>query len=103
MDGYQYERHVAQKIKWRGFIFVKRIGKSGDYGADVVARDLLLRKVVIQCKHYSGKVGVSAVQQVIAAKQYYRASVAVVATNSQLTRHARKLAERCGVKIWEHF
>lgn len=102
-DGTKYEKHVAHKMRWRGWLFVKRIGKSGDFGADVIARGFMFTKIVVQCKCYSGKVGVSAVQEVNAARQYYRASRAAVATNSTFTRAAKELAKRCGVELWEHY
>ena len=102
-DGEAYEKHVARKMRWRCFLFVRRVGKTGDFGADVVAQTLLLRKIVVQCKCYSGKVGVKAVQEVCAAKLFYGASRAAVATNSTFTRAARKLADRCGVSLWERY
>lgn len=99
--GDAYERYVARKMRRRGFIFVKVSGKSGDFGADVLARDLLLRKVVVQCKHYSGRVGVEAVQEIYAAKKFYNARRAIVATNSKFTSAARRLAHRTNVELWE--
>lgn len=82
---------------------MRRIGKSGDYGADVIARGFLFTKIVVQCKHYSKPVGVRAVQEVNAARQYYGASRAAVATNSTFTRQAKQLAKRCGVELWERY
>lgn len=103
MNGSQYEKHVARKMRWRWFSFVKVCGKSGDYGADVMARDWLLRKTVVQCKHYAKPVGVKAVQEVIAAKAFYKAHRAVVATNTTFTANAKKMAQKCGVELWERF
>lgn len=101
--GTRYEKHCAMKFRLRGYLFVKRKGKSGDFGADIVMRGFLLRKIIVQCKHYKGKVGVSAVQEAFAAKQYYHASKAIVATNSEFTKAAKELAKRCRVKLKEHF
>lgn len=102
--GTAYEEHVAQKMRWHGYRFVKRIGKSNDRGADIVARTGLFgRKIVVQCKCYSGKVGNSAVQEIFAARQYYGASIAVVATNSTFTQAAKELARACGVQLWERY
>lgn len=102
-NGTAYELHVARKMRWHGYIFVKHSGKSGDFGADVIARTLFLRKIVVQCKSYSHKVGVRAVQEAIAARQYYGASRAAVATNSTFTRSAQKLAKACKVELWEKY
>ena len=102
-DGTKYELHVARKMRFHGYVFVKHSGKVGDFGADIIARTLLFRKIVVQCKAYSKKVGVRAVQEVIAARQYYHASKAAVATNSTFTRSARKLAKVCNVELWERY
>lgn len=104
MDGKRYEKHVAKKMRRHGYIFVHVSGKSGDYGADVMARTLFLfRKVVVQCKHYKKPVGVEAVQEVIAARDYYGAKVAIVASNNTFTRNAKNLAKKCNVKLWERY
>ena len=101
--GTLYEKHCAMKFRLRGYLFVKRQGKSGDFGADIIMRGFLLRKIIVQCKHYKGKVGVHAVQEAIAAKQYYRASKAIVVTNSTFTKAAKDMAKRCHVKLKERF
>lgn len=102
--GSKYERHVAKAMRWKGFCFVKVCGKSGDKGADILARKLpFFRKTVVQCKCYSGKVGPSAVQEAFTAKQIFKAGIAVVATNSMLTKEAKDMAKKCNVKVWEGF
>lgn len=102
--GTRYEEHVVRKMKLHGYRFVRRIGGSGDFGGDVVAKTCFFgRKIVVQCKNYKGKVGVSAVQEVNAARQYYRAARAAVATNSTFTDSAVKLAAACGVELWSHY
>lgn len=101
--GTAYEMHCAMKMRLRLWLFVRRIGKSGDFGADITARGFLMTKIVVQCKHYSKPVGVRAVQEVNAARQYYRASRAAVATSSTFTKQAKELAKRCGVELWERY
>lgn len=102
-DGTAYEQHVAQKMKWLGWFHVRQIGKSGDFGADITAYNFFVTKIVVQCKNYKGKVGVHAVQEVIAARQYYKAGRAAVATNSTFTKQAKQLAKKCNVELWERF
>jgi restriction system protein len=102
-SGERYERHVARKMRWRLWLFVRRIGKSGDYGADVIARGFLFTKIVVQCKCYSNPVGVKAIQEAYAAKRYYGASRAAVATNSTFTKQAKRLAKACHVETWERY
>lgn len=101
--GTRYEKHVASKMRWHGYLFVRRVGRAGDFGADCIGYTWLLRKVIVQCKNYRGKVGVSAVQEAHAAKAYYKASRAVVATNSTFTESAKELARACGVELWEKY
>lgn len=102
-EGAAYEKHCEAKMRWRGWLSVQRIGKSGDYGADIIAKSWFFQKIVVQCKHYRGKVGVKAVQEVAAARIYYSANRAAVATNSTFTKQAVKLAQKCGVELWERF
>lgn len=104
MDGKKYEKHVAKKMKWRGYIFVRVTGQSADYGRDIKARTFpLMRKAIVQCKYYSKPVGVKAVQEAISAREFYRASVAIVASNNTFTRNAKVLAQKCNVRLWERY
>lgn len=102
-DGTAYEKHCERKMRLRLWMFVRRVGKSGDFGADIIARGFLFTKIVVQCKAYSKPVGVKAVMEVNAARRYYHASRAAVATNSTFTRQARELAKHCGVELWENY
>lgn len=104
-DGAAYEMHVARKMRLHLWLFVRRCGKAtqADFGGDITARGFLFTKIVVQCKCYSKPVGVRAVQEAAAARSYYNASRAAVATNSTFTAAAKKLAHRCGVKLWEHY
>ena len=102
-DGTAYEKHVARKMRWRLWLFVRHCGKAGDFGADVIARGFLFSKIVVQCKDYSKPVGVKAVQEAYAAKRFYRASRAAVAARGTFTKSARLLAKRCGVELWERY
>ncbi|WP_345933651.1 MULTISPECIES: restriction endonuclease [Tistrella] len=53
----------------------------------------------MQCKYHSSPVGNSAVQQVHAAKSFYRASHAAVVTNASYTRGCVALASRTNVHL----
>ena len=104
-SGGDYELHCISKMRMHGYLYVKQCGNSStpDFGADIVARGFMFAKIVVQCKYYSKPVGVRAVQEVNAARQYYGASRAAVATNSTFTKAARELAKRCNVELWEGF
>ena len=98
MDGFQFEVYLKalfQKLGYKPEV----TQKTGDYGADLVLKGK--NKIVIQAKRYSkkNKVGISAVQEVLGAKEYYRANEAWVITNSIFTPQARQLAKSSKVKL----
>jgi restriction system protein len=101
--GDKYEHKVARKMWLHGYFFVRVVGHSSDYGCDVIARYFPFGRIVVQCKNYKGKVGVQAVQEIYAAKRYYHATRAAVATNSTFTKNAEKLAAACGVELWARY
>lgn len=69
---------------------------SGDQGADVIATKFG-RRLVLQCKLYTGVVGNKSIQEVIAAKIFYKADLAAVVCNSAYTKSATTLAISSGV------
>lgn len=71
---------------------------SGDQGADVIATKDGWR-LVLQCKLYTGVVGNKSIQEVIAAKVFYKADLAAVVCNSAYTKSATMLATSSGVEI----
>lgn len=80
LTGHQFEEYLAKLYKDLGYT-VEKTSKSGDFGADLIVT-LNGHRRAIQAKRYSNKVGVRAVQEIIAAQNYYKAhSVAVVTTN----------------------
>jgi HJR/Mrr/RecB family endonuclease len=86
-------------------MFVRQCGRTNraDFGGDITARGFLFTKIVVQCKCYSKPVGVKAVMEVNAARRYYHASRAAVATNNTFTKQAKELARHCGVELWENY
>jgi restriction system protein len=72
---------------------VEKTPVTGDFGADLLLkrRD---EKVAIQAKCYSGSVGVDAVQQALAGKEFYRCRHAMVVTNSKFTKNAVEFAKK---------
>jgi restriction endonuclease Mrr len=70
---------------------VRRLGGSGDQGADLIATMNAL-SYAVQCKDYGESVGNAAVQQAVAARAYYRTDFAVVCASNGFTRSARSLA-----------
>lgn len=91
MTGYEYEHVAAQYLKNSGYHSVKVTKASGDYGVDITATKNG-KRYAVQCKYYSGSVGVEAVQQVVAGRTYYGCDSAAVITNSSFTKAAETLA-----------
>jgi hypothetical protein len=96
-DGLDFEKSVAQSLEEAGF-HVEATPSSGDQGADVIATSNGLR-FAIQCKDYAGQVGNAAVQEVLAAKAFYRTDYAVVCSNGGYTKSAKALAATSNVLL----
>lgn len=101
MTGLEFEGYCGKYLLTHGFHDVCTTPPSGDYGADLVAKDANGVTWVFQCKRYKTKVGNGCVQEVVAAKKHYGASRAAVMTNSQLTQKARELAIENEVILFE--
>lgn len=101
MTGLEFEGYCGKYLLTHGFHDVRTTPPSGDYGADLVAKDANGVTWVFQCKRYKSKVGNGCVQEVVAAKKHYGASKAAVMTNSQLTQKARELAIENEVILFE--
>ncbi len=99
MYGEEFEKYLKYHFEKMGYK-VKLTPKSNDYGADLILKkdgD----KIVVQAKRWSESVGNTAVQEVVAAKAYYKANRAMVVTNSYFTSNARNLAHVNNVELWD--
>jgi restriction system protein len=99
MNGKEFEQYLAVLFDKLGYQ-VKRTSYRGDYGADLVIQKLD-EKIVVQAKRYNKKVGIKAVQEAVASKDYYRCRKAMVVTNSQYTQQAINLAQANNVELWD--
>ena len=100
LDGYEFERIVADLLRSTGYSNVQRTTGGGDFGADILATKGGIR-YAIQCKRYSGNVGVKALQEAIGARDYYRCDKAMVITNSYFTKSAIKFAKGTNCVIFD--
>ena len=100
LSPYEYEEYVAEELRQEGFTEVDTTPKSGDFGADVLARDGE-RRVCVQCKRYAPghAVGVKAVQEIYSAKDYYGCDDAYIYTTSDYTKAAVDMANELGVLL----
>ncbi|SFD32590.1 restriction endonuclease [Ruminococcus albus] len=101
MTGRDYELYCAKYLISKGFRIVQTTPITGDYGADLTAKDWLGNNWVFQCKRYSGNVGVKAVQEVCAARKHYSANKAAIITNSKFTKSAKQLAMENNIELFE--
>lgn len=100
MDGIEFEELTCDILAANDFDIAESTQASGDFGVDVLAEKDGIT-YAIQCKCYSGLVGIDAVQQVYAGRAYYNCHVAVVLTNQYYTHHAQRLADKIGVVLWD--
>lgn len=99
MTGIEFERFLKEMFKTLGYR-VKKTPDSGDYGADLyMEKDGKI--YIVQAKRYRNKVSLPAVQEIVAAKSYYKADVCMVVTNNYLTPNAKTLAEKNNVIVYE--
>ena len=100
MDGFEFEELTCDILVANGFEIAESTQNSGDFGVDVIAqRDGII--YAIQCKRYKCPVGIDAVQQVYAGRDFYECNVAVVLTNSYFSKAAQRLADKIGVVLWD--
>ncbi|QND82956.1 Restriction endonuclease [Chromobacterium vaccinii] len=98
MSGFEFEDFLVSLFQTIGYD-VKETKKTGDQGADLFV-EKFSEKIVIQAKNYTaGNVGNKAVQEVLAAKSFYRCDRAMVVTNSYFTSSAKELAEATSVDL----
>lgn len=88
--GSEFEDFVAKIFEINGLNAVVTRGSS-DQGVDVIVT-FGGCKMAIQVKGYTGKVGNSAVQEVVAGMRHYSCDFGAVVTNSKFTRSAFSLA-----------
>lgn len=97
--GTDFESAVARWYKNQGYS-VKKIGGSGDFGADLLVKQGAARTVV-QAKRHASSVGRQAVSDAYAAMDYYDCQECAVVTDNSFTSGARELAEKVGCDLIE--
>lgn len=100
MEGHDFEYFCADLLEQNGFIDVEVTKGSGDYGVDVLAEKDGVTYAV-QCKRYDGPVGVKAVQEAYAGRDYYDRMVGAVMTNQYFTEPAVAAARKLKILLWD--
>ncbi|MFS0658625.1 restriction endonuclease [Niallia alba] len=97
MKGKVFEEYLQVLLRNKGYKANLTL-VTGDYGADLVLSNND-KKIVVQAKRYKKKVGLKAVQEVVSAKNYYKADECWVITNNYFTAPAVKLAHSNNVLL----
>jgi len=100
VDGLEFEHYCADLLEKRGFLDVTVTPPSKDFGVDILAeKDGITYG--IQCKAYTSTVGVKAVQEAYAGKDFYDRMVGVVMTNQYFTSPAVEAATKLKILLWD--
>lgn len=100
MEGHEFEYYCAKLLRQAGFLEVEVTRGSGDYGVDILAEREGVTYAV-QCKRYDGPVGVKAVQEAYAGRDFYDRMVGVVMTNQYFTKPAVEVARKLKILLWD--
>lgn len=100
MEGDEFEEYCKDLLLRKGFEEVELTQKSHDYGVDIFA-DMDGVSYAIQCKCYSDTVGIKAIQEIYAGKDYYDCMVGVVMTNQYFTKPAIEYATKLNILLWD--
>lgn len=100
MSGWDFERYCAGCLLKKGFSKAEVTSGSGDHGVDIIAEQNGIR-FGIQCKLYQGQIPNKAVQEAYTGASYYDCDVAVIMSNSELTKQAKDEAQKLRVKFWD--
>ena len=100
MEGHDFEYYCADLLRDNGFLEVEVTKGSGDFGADILAEKDGIT-YAFQCKCYDKPIGVKAVQEIYAGRDYYGRMVGVVMTNQYFTQPAVELAGKLNIMLWD--
>jgi restriction system protein len=90
MSGSEFEEYIAFLFGRLGYRVCKT-SKGGDFGLDIIARSAN-NSLGIQCKRWKNKIGVKAIQEVVAGCIHYGCDTPMVVTNSRFTKQAEQMA-----------
>ncbi|MCR5591746.1 MAG: restriction endonuclease [Lachnospiraceae bacterium] len=100
MEGQEFEQYCAELLESKGFENVEVTPGSHDYGIDIIAdKDGI--SYAIQCKCYSDTVGIKAIQEAYAGRDYYGSMVGAVMTNQYFSKSAKEFADKLNIILWD--
>jgi len=99
LSGREFEVYIKNLFELLNYTVI-RTKLSGDQGADLILSKNN-EKIAVQIKKYNEDVSNKAIQEVVAAKTYYRSDRGMVVTNSSFTKGAVELALANQVELWD--
>jgi len=100
MEGQEFEEYCAKLLESNGFTDIELTVASHDFGIDILCNREEI-SYAIQCKCYSEPVGIRAVQEAYAGKDYYDRMIGIVMTNQKFTKNAVQFAQKLRVLLWD--
>jgi hypothetical protein len=97
MSGYDFEGFLKRLFVKMGYQ-VEQTKLSGDQGADLVITKFG-EKTVVQAKRHSNKITNKAIQEAVAAINFYKADKGLVVATREFTKSAIKLAQANDVEL----
>jgi restriction system protein len=98
MSGFEFEKYMKEVYENLGYS-VHHTPLSGDQGADLILTSNEGIRTAVQVKRYSNNVSNGAIQEVVAAKGFYKCTRGMVVTNSNFTDSAIQLAKANDIKL----
>jgi len=99
MTGTEFVNFLADFFDNKGY-HVRKNPPTHDFGADLIV-DRFGETIAVQAKCRKQAVGITAVQEVHGARDYYLTRRAMVISVGGFTNSAVKLANRLGVELWD--
>ncbi len=100
LDGISFEKLIVEQFLKFGFN-AKLTSTTGDFGADIIVKTEDETIVAVQCKRFSQKVNLKAVQEVVASLGHYSADFGIVISNNNFLKSAIKLADSNEIELWD--
>lgn len=97
LSGVEFENYVKLLFEKMGYK-VQTTKKSKDFGVDLII-EKNKKKTIVQTKRYSHTVGISAVQEIISARNHYGIYSAMVVSNQNFSKEAEILANENNVML----
>lgn len=100
MDGLEFEHYTKNLLQKLGYVKIRVLKSTGDFGVDVIAHKDGL-SYGFQCKRWEAKISVSAIQEIATGVTFHNLDIPVVITNSTFTPAAINLAQKTNVTLYD--